>query len=51
MDSSLNLILFPFADYWWLYAGLTCFVLLMLLLDLGVFHKKAHVVTIKESAT
>ena len=45
-----NVLLFPFAEYWWLYAGFTGFVLMMLLLDLGVFHKKAHVVTIKESA-
>jgi hypothetical protein len=33
----LDTILFPFADYWWLYAGFTFFVLLMLALDLGVF--------------
>jgi tellurite resistance protein TerC len=43
--------LFPFAEYWWLYGGFTLFVLAMLLLDLGVFHRKAHVVSIKESAT
>jgi tellurite resistance protein TerC len=44
-----EVLLFPFADYWSLYVGFTGFVLLMLLLDLGVFHKKCHVVTIKES--
>ena len=44
-------ILFPFADYWWFYLCFTTFVLLMLLLDLGVFHKKAHAVSIKESVT
>jgi tellurite resistance protein TerC len=42
--------LFPFADYWWLYAGFTVFVLAMLALDLGVFHREAHVVGFKESA-
>lgn len=42
--------LFPFADYWWLYAGFTVFVLAMLALDLGVFHRQAHEVGFKESA-
>ena len=45
-----NVLLFPFADYWWFYLGFSAFVLGMLLLDLGVFHKKAHAVSIKESA-
>lgn len=45
-----DMLLFPFADYWWFYLGFTGFVLIMLLLDLGVFHKKAHAVSIKESA-
>ena len=44
------MILFPFADYWWFYAGFTVFVLAMLALDLGVFHKKSHIVSFKESA-
>ena len=43
--------LFPFAEYWWLYAGFTVFVLGMLALDLGVFHRQAHEVSFKESAT
>jgi tellurite resistance protein TerC len=42
--------LFPFADYWWFYAGFTLFVLVLLALDLGVFHKKAHEVSFKESS-
>lgn len=42
--------LFPFYDYWWLYAGFTAFVLLVLALDLGVFHKKAHDVSFKEAS-
>lgn len=45
-----NMILFPFAEYWWLYLSFVAFVFFMLILDLGVFHKKAHVVSIKESA-
>ena len=41
--------LFPFADYWWFYLGFTTFVLAMLALDLGVFHRKAHVVSVREA--
>ncbi len=33
----------------WLWTGFVGFVLLMLALDLGVFHRKAHVVTVKEA--
>lgn len=43
--------LFPFAEYWWFYGLFTLFVLAMLALDLGVFHKKEHVVSFKEAAT
>lgn len=43
--------LFPFVDYWWFYLGFTAFVLSMLALDLGVFHRDAHEVTFKESLT
>lgn len=42
--------LFPFAEYWWFYAIFTLFVLLMLALDLGVFNRKAHAVTLKEAS-
>lgn len=41
--------LFPFAEYWWFYAGFLVFVFFMLALDLGVFNKKAHVVSFKEA--
>jgi len=44
-------IFFPFSHYWWLYAGFTAFVLLMLALDLGVFHRTAHVVSFREATT
>jgi len=35
----------------WLWASFNVFVLAMLALDLGVFHRKAHVVSLKESLT
>lgn len=44
------MILFPFYDYWWFYAGFIAFVLVVLALDLGVFHKKAHEVSFKEAS-
>lgn len=45
-----DLILFPFADYWGFYALFTLFVLAVLALDLGVFHKQAHEVSFKEAS-
>lgn len=42
--------LFPFAEYWWLYGLFILFVLLMLALDLGVFHRKSHAVSFKEAS-
>jgi tellurite resistance protein TerC len=42
-------LLFPFAQYWWFYAGFTAFVLLLLAVDLGVFHRQAHAVGFRES--
>jgi tellurite resistance protein TerC len=44
-------MLFPFAEYWWFYGGFLLFVLFMLAIDLGVFNRKAHVVSFKEAAT
>ena len=44
-------LLFPFGDYWWFYAGFTAFVLALLAMDLGVFHRNAHVVSFRESLT
>jgi tellurite resistance protein TerC len=41
--------LFPFADYWWFYALFTLGVLGLLALDLGVFHRDAHEVKVKEA--
>jgi tellurite resistance protein TerC len=34
---------------WWLYAAFVALVLLFLLVDLGIFHKKTHTVSIKEA--
>ena len=45
-----DLLLFPFHDYWWFYAGFTLFVLAVLALDLGVFHRQAHEVGMREAA-
>lgn len=44
------MLLFPFYDYWWFYVGFVAFVLVVLALDLGVFHKKAHEVSFKEAS-
>ncbi len=41
---------FPFAEYWWLYCLFTLFVFAVLAIDLGVFHREAHEVSIKEAA-
>ncbi len=43
-------LLFPFREYWWFYAAFLALVLVLLALDLGVFHRRAHVVSIKEAA-
>jgi len=40
---------FPIADYWPFYLGFSLFVIGLLALDLGVFHKKAHEVSFKEA--
>ncbi len=36
-------------DTLWLWIGFNCFVLVMLALDLGVFHKHAHIVSFREA--
>jgi len=46
----VTLGLFPVADYWWAYGAFTLFVLFLLALDLGVLHRKAHEVSIREGA-
>ncbi len=41
--------LFPLAEYWWFYLAFTAFVLGVLALDLGVFHRDAHAVGFREA--
>ena len=43
-------MLFPLSEYWWFYVAFTAFVVVLLLLDLGLFHRKAHVVSIREAS-
>lgn len=43
------MISFPIAEYWWFYAAFIIFVFVMLALDLGIFHKKAHEILVKEA--
>lgn len=43
-------VLFPFAEYWTWYLAFTAGVLAVLAIDLGVFHRTSHVVTVRESA-
>jgi len=45
----MEVMLFPFYDYLWFYAGFLVFVLLILALDLGVFHRQAHEVSLREA--
>ncbi|MFL6212892.1 MAG: TerC family protein [Blastocatellia bacterium] len=47
----MNVSLFPLSEYWWLYAAFTGFVLLLLVVDLGIFHRKAHAVSFREATT
>ena len=42
-------ILFPFATYWPFYAAFTAMVLMLLAVDLGVFHRHAHAVSFRAS--
>lgn len=42
-------LLFPFFDYIWFYSAFVVFVMVMLALDLGVFNRRAHVVSYREA--
>lgn len=44
-------MLFPFAEYWTWYLAFTLGVLVVLAIDLGIFHRQAHVVSFRESVT
>src|SRR5262245_12131463 len=43
--------LFPFSEYWWFYLAFVGLVLLLLSIDLGIFHRHAHAVGFREAAT
>jgi tellurite resistance protein TerC len=43
------MILFPFAEFWWVYAAITGLIAVFLALDLGLFHRKAHAVGFREA--
>ena len=45
-----RVMLFPLAEYWWFYVAFTAFILVLLAIDLGVFNRQAHVVSIREAA-
>jgi tellurite resistance protein TerC len=45
----MNTLLFPLTEYWWLYVAFTALVLVLLVLDLGVFHRKAHAPGFREA--
>jgi tellurite resistance protein TerC len=49
MTSAAGPMLFPFAEYYWFYGAFVLFVMAMLALDLGVFHRHAHVVKYREA--
>jgi tellurite resistance protein TerC len=44
-----DLLLFPFAEYWWAYAAFVAFIGVVLAFDLGVFSRKAHEVSLREA--
>ncbi len=44
------MVYFPWSEYWYFYLIFSGFILALLALDLGVFHRTAHEVSIKESA-
>ncbi len=41
--------LFPFAEYWWVYIAFVAGVGVLLAIDLGIFHREAHEVSMKEA--
>ncbi len=43
--------LFPFSEYWWFYLAFIGLVMLLLAVDLGIFHRKPHAVGFREAAT
>jgi tellurite resistance protein TerC len=46
----MDVLLFPFAEYWWAYAAFVVFIVAVLAFDLGVFSRNAHEVPLREAA-
>lgn len=44
-----DVLLFPFTDYWWVYAAFVAFIGAVLAFDLGLFSRQAHEVTVREA--
>jgi tellurite resistance protein TerC len=45
----MDIVLFPLVEYWTVYLAFTLGVLVVLALDLGVFHRHAHAVSMREA--
>ncbi|MFO1425853.1 MAG: TerC/Alx family metal homeostasis membrane protein [Steroidobacteraceae bacterium] len=45
-----DILLFPFAQYWWVYAAFVVLIGALLALDLGVIGRESHEVTMREAA-
>jgi tellurite resistance protein TerC len=43
-------VLFPFEQYWWFYLVFTACVIVVLALDLGVFHRKSETVSLRQAS-
>ncbi|MFN7998859.1 MAG: TerC/Alx family metal homeostasis membrane protein [Bryobacteraceae bacterium] len=41
---------FPFASYWWLYLAFAAGVVVLVMADLGIFHRKVHAIGFREAA-
>ena len=41
--------LFPVADYWWVYVSFTVLIVVFLAVDLGVFHRRSHTISVREA--
>jgi tellurite resistance protein TerC len=45
----MDVLLFPFAQYWWAYAAFVAFIVAVLAFDLGVFSRNAREVPVREA--
>ena len=44
-----DVLLFPFSEYWWVYAAFVAFIGLVLAFDLGIFSRNAREVRVREA--